>query len=211
MISALVYNLIIPAVTFGLSQSRLKAVLLIITGILLGSLFIWLIEKYLTEERLERRFIKKIGTRTEILLFVAMSFHSIPEGVAVGVGYDSAFVFDSISNFGHYIAIAIAIHNIPEGLAVSIPFRSNGASVRKCFFVAFLTSLPQPIAAIPASMLVWLFKPLLIPFLGFAAGAMIYLVIFEIIPHALIKRNPTEVAWAFVIGFCSMLAVQIFL
>ena len=92
MISASVYNLIIPAVTFGLSQSRSKAVFLIITGILLGSLFIWLIEKYLTEDRLERRFIKKIGTRTEILLFIAMSFHSIPEGVAVGVGYASALV-----------------------------------------------------------------------------------------------------------------------
>ncbi len=138
-----------------------------------------------------------------------MSFHSMPEGVAVGVGYASAQHVPDIEHLGTYIALAIAIHNVPEGLAVSIPMRAGGASIRRCFTAAFLTSLPQPLAAVPAALLVWFFEPLMVPLLGFAAGAMIFLVLLELIPDALQDRRPVEIVWAFTIGFSLMLLVQV--
>jgi zinc transporter ZupT len=115
------------------------------------------------------------------------------------------------NNLGHYIALAIAIHNIPEGLAVAIPMRAAGASIWKCFWAAFLTSLPQPIAAVPAAYLAWLFQPIMPVLMGFAAGAMVFLVILELIPEALHTSSPVRVAWAFTIGFCAMILVQVLL
>jgi ZIP family zinc transporter len=141
-------------------------------------------------------------------VFVAMTLHSIPEGVAVGVGY-GAEPHLGVQNFGHYIAIAIGIHNIPEGLAVALPMRLAGASLNRCFWFAFLTSLPQPIAAVPSGLLVWFFEPLLVPSLGFAAGAMMYLVLMELLPEALERHSRTEMAWMFLAGFGVMALVQV--
>ncbi|MDA1016765.1 MAG: ZIP family metal transporter, partial [Planctomycetota bacterium] len=107
------------------------------------------------------------------------------------------------------IAIAIAIHNIPEGLAVALPLRAEGASIWKCFALATLTSLPQPIAAVPAALLVWVFEPLMLPLLGFAAGAMMYLVVMEMIPDALRTESPNPIAWAFMTGFGLMALMQV--
>ena len=115
------------------------------------------------------------------------------------------------SSQGIEIAIAIGIHNIPEGLAVAIPTRAAGVGIGKCFLLAFLTSLPQPLAAIPAVLASWFFRPLLPLLLGFAAGAMIFLVLLELIPQALSSETPVRIAWAFTLGFCLMLLVQVIL
>ena len=138
-----------------------------------------------------------------------MSIHSVPEGIAVGVGYAGGEVYDT--SLGSYIALAIGIHNIPEGLAIALPLRAAGASIKKCFFIAFLTSLPQPIAAVPAGALSWLFQPVMPILMGFAAGAMIFLVLLEMIPDALSNTPPVRIAWAFTLGFCLMLLVQVVL
>ncbi len=155
--------------------------------------------------------MKSFGSRREILIFVAMSFHSVPEGIAVGVGYASEELVADADNLGSNIALAIAIHNIPEGLAVAIPMRARGASILRCAVAAFLTSVPQPVAAVPATLMVWFFHPLMVPLLGLAAGAMIFLVVGELIPDALDKRSSYEVAWAFLTGFCLMVFVQVVL
>jgi ZIP family zinc transporter len=211
MFAASVYNLILPALSLGEGSGSLRQVLLSLAGILSGAGFLWSVDRYLSSERLGTRSLQRVGSKSEILIFVAMSFHSIPEGVAVGVGYASSQHVAQIEHLGSYIALAIAIHNIPEGLAVSIPMRANGASIPKCFTAAFLTSLPQPIAAIPAALLVWIFEPLMIPFLGFAAGAMMFLVILEMIPGALEDRLRPEVAWGFIFGFSLMVLIQVVL
>ena len=211
MFSASVYNLLLPALNLGQSTISVHNVILTLVGIFSGAAFLWGVEHYLTPQRISTSFWRKIGGRQEILIFLAMSFHSIPEGVAVGVGYTSTEQIATNADLGHYIALAIALHNIPEGLAVSIPMRAGGASIAKCFFFAFLTSLPQPIAAVPASLLVWFFKPLIVPFLGFAAGAMMFLVIVELIPDALADRTATEIAWTFILGFGGMILIQVIL
>ncbi|NNE44140.1 MAG: ZIP family metal transporter [Gemmatimonadetes bacterium] len=209
MFSASVYNLLMPAFNIGMDEAmKLKPVLLTLGGMALGALFLSGIEKYLTPERLEAKFLKHAGGRTGALVFLAMMFHSVPEGVAVGVGYGSETHLD-LENFGHYVAIAIGIHNIPEGLAVALPMVLAGASISRAFFYAFLTSLPQPLAAVPAGLMVWFFEPLMLPFLGFAAGAMIFLVLMELIPEALESHGRTKTAWFFLGGFGLMALVQV--
>lgn len=147
MFSASVYNLLQPAFTLGGKNANdFWPVIQVLLCFSLGCYFLWLMETSLTEERLTTGIFKPLGGRVEALIFIAMCFHSIPEGVAVGVGYASETHFQSAEGLGLYIAIAIGIHNIPEGLAVALPMRAKGASIGKCFFLAFLTSLPQPLA-----------------------------------------------------------------
>lgn len=206
MFAASVYNLLWPGLNMGVNLT-LKAVLPVISGILLGSLFIWWAHIHFSNPESGTDHGKR--KLTQVLIFIAMAIHSIPEGVAVGVGYASGELLNT--DLGQYIALAIGIHNIPEGLAVAIPLRAAGASINKCFWAAFLTSLPQPIAAIPASLASWFFQPLMPVLMGFAAGAMIFLIIMELIPVALKEENPARTSWYFIAGFCAMILVQVIL
>ncbi len=209
MFAASVYNLILPGLTLQSHSVDIYQVFPVILGIILGSFFLWSTDKFFTTDRLESKNLTKWGGRVGILIFITMFIHSIPEGVAVGVGYASEEIADT--NLGNYIALAIAIHNIPEGLAVAIPLRATGISINKCFWAAFLTSLPQPLAAIPSGIVSWIFQPVMPVLMGFAAGAMIFLIILELIPEALHTEQPRRIAWAFTIGFCLMLLVQVIL
>ena len=212
MFAASVYNLILPALTIEGQQSiQLVSVSKIIIGMMVGCGFIYSIDKLLGSHAESDQVNSYFGSKTGALIFVSMLIHSIPEGVAVGVGFVSPEYFSNLPNLGIYIAVAIGIHNIPEGLAVALPLHSQGISLKRCFWIAVLTSLPQPIMAVPASLMVWAFKPLLIPSFGFAAGAMMYLVICELIPQGLEEDSPTAIAWAFMLGFSLMLLVQVLL
>jgi ZIP family zinc transporter len=205
MFSASVYNLILPGLTGATSHVYLLQVVLVVSGVLLGSLFLTSTDYVIRRGKLGAA--KPDYQLSALLIFIAMTIHSIPEGVAVGVGYTSEHVFDTQQ--GSYIAMAIAIHNIPEGLAVAIPLRAQGASITKCFWAAVLTSLPQPLAAVPAVLASWFFQPIITILMGFAAGAMIFLVLKELIPEALSTESPNRIAWSFVLGFCLMLLVQV--
>ena len=209
MFSASVFNLILPGLQMDMSALSFSRVSLVVLGILLGAAFMWFTNRFLSNEESHEGQWEKWGGRTGLLIFIAMCIHSIPEGVAVGVGYASGEVHNT--RLGSSIALAIALHNIPEGLAVSIPLRSAGASINRCFWAAVLTSLPQPIAAVPACILAWFFQPLMPLLMSFAAGAMIFLVLLEMIPEALDTEKPIVIAWSFILGFCLMLMVQVLL
>jgi ZIP family zinc transporter len=214
--SASVYNLILPGLGTATGGWSLRDVAPIVAGILLGAGFLALAESRLSRHTLKRTSdsLDGWGGRIGLLVFLAMTVHSIPEGVAVGVGYASDAVGQSHDGLGPTLAVAIAIHNIPEGLAVAIPLRSSGSSVARCFLAAVVTSLPQPIAAVaavPAVLLTWFFKPLMSLFMDFAAGAMIFLIILELIPAALETETPLRITWAFTLGFCAMLMIQVVL
>ena len=129
-----------------------------------------------------------------------MFVHSVPEGVAIGVGYATGDL-----RFGALLTAAIAVHNIPEGTAVSLPLRERGASIPTCMAYAVLTSVPQPILAVPAFLLVSFFRPLVAPSLAFAGGAMIFLVMSQILPESLASCTRSETAWAVTIGLVAML------
>ena len=228
MFSASVYNLIYEGLAINrggegaaaqqtASIFTVQNVVPVIGGILVGALFLHFAEHFVharqaraTDE--QKSAMSRWGGATGMLVFIAMTIHSIPEGVAVGTGYalQNNPHYDA-TGVGTFIALAIAIHNMPEGLAVAIPMRSAGASFGRCFLAAFLTSLPQPIAAIPAVLLAWFFEPMMPFLMGFAAGAMIFLVVLELIPEALESESPSRIAWAFTIGFCGMLLIQVVL
>jgi ZIP family zinc transporter len=207
MFAASVYNLILPGLVLGDHHQVLPGVAQIVGGILLGALFITGIDRLLTNGQLKS--LRRYGSRTELLIFIAMCFHSMPEGIAVGVGYASSEHVPEAESLGTYIAFAIGIHNIPEGLAVSVPMRANGASFFRCFTAAVLTSLPQPFTAVPAAYLVGLFEPLIVPLLGFAAGAMLFLIVKELMPDAFLRHSPRGIAWSFIVGFSAMLCFQV--
>lgn len=207
MVSASVYNLLLPGLTLNNHELPTQTILMVIAGIFTGALFLSLTETWMHTKDTSQ--FESWGGRRGLLIFIAMCVHSIPEGVAVGVGYAAEPIYET--NLGSYIAVAIALHNIPEGLAVAIPMRAAGAKIRTCFLAAFLTSLPQPIAAGPASILSWFFEPLMPLLMGFAAGAMIFLVLLEMIPEALEETSCRSMAWSFIIGFSGMLLLQVML
>ena len=209
MFAASVYNLILPGLTMHTDHITLSRAGAVIVGILLGALVMWRADKTLARVAPHGGSFVRWGGRTGLLIFIAMSIHSIPEGVAVGVGYASQQIYGG--GFGSHIAIAIGLHNIPEGLAVAIPLRAANVGMGKCFWAAFLTSLPQPVAAVPACIVSSLFEPIMPVLMGFSAGAMIFLVMLELIPDALDTIRPTVMAWAFTAGFCMMLLIQVIL
>ncbi len=221
MFAASVYNLIVPALQGGSSiaedgwalwNADGSGVGPVLIGVLVGALFLDLTGRIIESKGLGETFGPNMGGATGLLIFLAMCVHSIPEGVAVGVGYVAGETeYAHNPNLGNYIALAIAIHNIPEGLAVAIPLRSAGVSLWRCFWLAVLTSVPQPIAAVPAVLAAWFFEPLMPGLMGFAAGAMMFLVVKELIPEALERIGATRLAWAFLLGFSGMVLVQVLL
>lgn len=144
------------------------------------------------------------GKRKQMLLFLGiMTVHSFAEGVSVGVS------FANTMEFGVFIAIAIAVHNIPEGLAISLVMVPQGTSPFKAVLWSIFSSLPQPLMAIPAFLFVEVFKEYL-PFgLGFAAGAMIWMVFADLIPEALEQCSPKKVGLWVTLAILAMSAFQI--
>ncbi|MDR9417963.1 ZIP family metal transporter [Gracilimonas sp.] len=142
--------------------------------------------------------------RKQMLMFLGiMTVHSFAEGISVGVS------FANTMEFGIFIAIAIAIHNIPEGLAISLVMVPQGTSPIKAVWWSIFSSLPQPLMAVPAFLFVEIFKEYL-PFgLGFAAGAMIWMVFADLIPEALEKCEAKKVGLWVTLAVLAMSAFQI--
>jgi len=200
MISASVFSLAQEGI--ALQVKRPLAPYEVIIGLLLGAAFFWRVEKFYEGRDLHIGKMGKGTTKKGFLIFLAMFFHSIPEGIAIGVGFGTGDF-----NFGLIMALAISVHNIPEGIAISLPLRAEGASILKCAGYSILSSLPQPVFAIPAALAVWFFEPLLALGLGFAGGAMIYLVVAELIPDALEEGGKSLTAWGVMVGLSGMLLV----
>ncbi|OGX07617.1 MAG: hypothetical protein A2Z88_01765 [Omnitrophica WOR_2 bacterium GWA2_47_8] len=200
MLSASVFSLAQEGISL---RSRLTyAPYGVIIGLLLGTLFFWMTEKWLDKHNFHKHSMVKGFSKKSFLIFIAMFVHSIPEGIAIGVGFATGNL-----QFGLIMAIAISVHNIPEGMAVSLPLKVEKTSTLKCAIISIITSLPQPIMAVPSALLTWLFEPLLPLGLGFAGGAMIYLVIAEMVPESLEEGGKPLTAWAVMLGLCFMLLI----
>jgi len=200
MISASVFSLAQEGI--ALKDKMPLAPYIVIIGLLLGSAFFWLTKKYVDTHEEPAFYLKRGVTKRGWLIFIAMFIHSIPEGIAIGVAFATGNF-----QFGLIMAIAIAVHNIPEGIAISLPLKSDGVSTKNCALASILTSIPQPIMAVPSALLAWFFAPLLPIGLGFAGGAMIYLTISELIPDALEDGGKSLTAWGVMVGLCSMLLI----
>lgn len=128
------------------------------------------------------------GARKMLLMLIVMTVHSFAEGVAVGVSFGGGITLGAV------ITVAIAIHNIPEGVAISAVLRPQGVSVLRCAGWSVFSSLPQPLMAVPAFLFVETFREALPYGLGFAAGAMVFMVLVELLPEAYEHGDRAQVA-----------------
>lgn len=200
--AAIAGGMMISASVFSLAEQGLRRgrVWDLVAGMLAGAGFYWLTARKLEHNDWTVGNLNAADSRKSVLVIVTMFIHSIPEGIAIGVGYATGEM-----KFGLLLATAIAIHNIPEGIAVSLPLRARGMSIAKCAWYSILTSVPQPVFAVPAFLLVSVFKPLLTAGLGFAGGAMIFLVAEQLLPESYEGCSRAETAWGVMVGLVVML------
>jgi zinc transporter ZupT len=142
------------------------------------------------------------NARRMLLIVGVMTAHSFTEGVGVGVSFGGG------QTLGVVIALAIAIHNVPEGLAISLVLVPRGVSVRRAAAWSVFSSLPQPLMALPAFVFVETFTPVLPVGLGFAAGAMLWMVAAELLPEAVDDAPPRAVAAVIAVSAGAMVALQ---
>lgn len=160
-------------------------------GALLGVAFILLTQRLLGDRDGQDLVFEAAtgeGARKMLLMVVVMTVHSFAEGVAVGVSFGGGITLGAV------ITGAIAIHNVPEGVAISAVLRPQGVSVSRCAGWSIFSSVPQPIMAVPAFLFVETFRSALPYGLGFAAGAMIFMVLVELLPEAYEHGDRAQVA-----------------
>ena len=204
MIAASVWSLIIPSVEMAEKQNIIKW-LPVTVGLIFGIIFLILINKL--ADKIES---KKNGKKLNMLLF-SVTLHNIPEGMAVGVCF-AAFMSNS-AEIGiieaMLLAIGIAIQNIPEGAIISMPLKLKGMESKKAFIYGVLSGLVEPIAAIITIFLINIIVPILPYLLSFAAGAMIYVVVEELIPEMHNGDKSQLGVIGFSVGFIIMMLLDI--
>lgn len=149
-----------------------------LAGAVLGVLFVLVAERLLGDRELEVGAARGEDARKMVLIVLVMTVHSVAEGVAIGTAFAGGATLAAL------ITVAIAVHNVPEGLAISAVLRPRGASVGACAGWSVFSSLPQPLLAVPAYLFVETFRSVLPYGLGFAAGAMVFMVLVELLPEA---------------------------
>jgi zinc transporter ZupT len=149
-----------------------------IAGVLAGVAFILWAERFLSRYDVQFGRARGAGARRMLLMVAVMTVHSFAEGVAVGVAFGAG------ATVAVAITVAIAVHNVPEGLAITAVLRPRGTSLAACAGWSVVSSLPQPVMAVPAFLFVEAFAPALPYGLGFAAGAMVFMVFVELLPEA---------------------------
>jgi ZIP family zinc transporter len=207
MIAASFWSLLAPAIAMAEESSNLPAWLPAVTGFLLGGGFIWGIDKVLPHLHIgypteEAEGIKTTWQRS-ILLVLAITLHNIPEGLAVGVAFGAVGAGLPAASLAGAAALAlgIGIQNFPEGAAVSVPLRREGMSRLKSFWYGQLSAVVEPIAGVLGAAAVLLIRPILPYALAFAAGAMIYVVVEELIPEAQLEHDTHRATIGAMLGF----------
>lgn len=173
-------------------------------GVAVGAVFIMIGRRSLARhDRIGVAGLQGADARKAILIVGAMTVHSAAEGIGVGVSFGGG------AELGLFISLAIAVHNIPEGLAISLVLIPRGVGVWRAAGWSVFSSLPQPLLAIPAFLFVLQFETVLPWGLGFAAGAMIWMVWTEVLPDAVREaRSRVLVAVAVVVAIALMVLLQ---
>ena len=191
MIAASFWSLLAPAIEMAELNSSIPAYLVAAIGFLGGAGFLWLADQLLPHIHLDsKKGDKPEGVpthlRRSILLVLSITLHNFPEGLAVGVAFGAAASGQSDITVLSALAVAIGIgiQNFPEGAAVSIPLRREGLSRRKSFMYGQASGIVEPFAGVLGALLVTVMQPILPYALAFAAGAMIYVVVEELIPES---------------------------
>ncbi|MBC17297.1 MAG: ZIP family metal transporter [Desulfovibrio sp.] len=214
MIAASYWSLLAPAIEMSEHLGVFSFVPATV-GFILGAAFLRLIDIFLPHLHINAPRSEAEGIETNwnssILLVLAITLHNIPEGLAIGVafgavaaGYDSATIGGAIA-----LAIGIGIQNFPEGTAVSVPLRRQGLSRMKSFMYGQASAMVEPIAAVIGAAAVIVAKPILPYALAFAAGAMIFVVVEEVIPESQASGYGDQATMGCIIGFAVMMTLDV--
>ena len=212
MIAASVWSLLIPAIDMSKEQGRI-AWLPAAVGFMLGILFLLLIDSIVPHLHLESdkpEGVKSKFSKTTMMMF-AVTIHNIPEGMAVGVAYAGAIMGHSKLSLTAAVAlsIGIAIQNFPEGAIISMPLKGQGMSKMRAFKCGFLSGVVEPIGAFITILLTSKIIVILPYLLAFAAGAMIYVVIEELIPESQSGEHTNIGTIGAAIGFVLMMVLDV--
>ncbi len=212
MVAASYWSLLAPAIEMSEGEGFIK-VIPAASGFLMGALFLFALDKTLPHLHInfkETEGIKSPWQRTTLLV-LAITLHNIPEGLAVGVlfGGVAAGIPEASIAGAATLAIGIGIQNFPEGIAVSMPLRRMGMSRRKSFMYGQSSAIVEPIAGVIGAFAVTFFTPILPYALAFAAGAMIFVVVEEVIPETQQDKNTDIATLGFIVGFIVMMSLDV--
>lgn len=212
MIAASVWSLLIPSIDMAQEQGKIAWVPAAV-GFLLGILFLLVLDSVIPHLHLnsnEPEGIKAKLKKTTMMVF-AVTLHNIPEGMAVGVAFAGAMTQNTGITIAGALALAIgiAIQNFPEGAIISMPLKSEGMSKPKAFSLGVLSGIVEPIGAIITILLTSLVVPILPYLLAFAAGAMVYVVVEELIPGAQDGEHSNLATIGVAIGFVIMMILDV--
>jgi len=214
MIAASIWSLLTPAIAMA-EESGMTSWVPAVVGFLCGGAFLFLIDKILPHLHLGLSDDKAEGIKTSwqrsVLLVLAITLHNIPEGLAVGVAFGALANNPEIGALSGAIALAIGIglQNFPEGAAISVPLRREGFTRFKAFHYGQLSGLVEPIAGVIGASLVFFINPLLPYALSFAAGAMIFVVVEELIPESQAGNETDLSTIGTMLGFSVMMVMDI--
>jgi zinc transporter, ZIP family len=214
MVAASYWSLLAPSVELS-KQGSLPFWFPPVVGFLLGGVVLWLVDRLLPHLHLGFSDADTEGLQTNwkrsTLLMLAVTLHNIPEGLAVGVAFGAAASLTQQVSLASAIALAvgIGIQNFPEGMAISLPLRREGLSMAKSFGYGQFSGMVEPIAGVFGALAVIAITPILPYAMSFAAGAMFYVVVEELIPECQREGNTNLPTVAAMLGFAIMMLLEI--
>ncbi len=204
MLAATAFSLLVPGIDYGNQIWPDQGLWVVSAGMIVGALFLHFADQKLPHLHFDAVSDTSLDTLQKISLFViAITIHNFPEGMSVGVSYGSG----DMDN-GLVLAIAIALQNIPEGLAVALPLVGIGYNKWKAVAIATLTGLVEPVGGLLGITMVTLFSSVLPIAMGFAAGAMLFVISEEIIPETHAKGRSRIATFALMAGFIVMMVLD---
>ncbi len=212
MIAASFWSLLSPAIEMAESLNMISWIVVSI-GFLLGGVLLFIGDKAFDfiEKKTSNNKDKNNSLKRCIMLIFSITLHNIPEGLAVGVAFGSLAYGIEGATLGAacMIGLGIGLQNFPEGTAVSVPLRREGMSRKKAFFLGQLSGIVEPISGVIGAILVVKARFLLPFLLAFAAGAMIYVVVEELIPESQTNKKKDVMAFFTLIGFAIMMIMDV--
>ena len=204
MLAATAFSLLVPGMNYGNLIWPGKGIYIVSMGMLIGAAFLHYADRQLPHVHFDSISDVQLSSLKKVWLFIiAITIHNFPEGMSVGVSFGSGEMKNGV-----VLAIAIALQNIPEGLAVALPLVGLGYNKWKAVGIATLTGLVEPIGGLLGITMVTVFQPILPIAMGFAAGAMLFVISEEIIPETHSNGRSRYATFALMIGFIIMMVLD---
>jgi zinc transporter, ZIP family len=204
MLAATAFSLLVPGMAYGNVIWPGKGIYVVSLGMLVGAAFLHYADRQLPHVHFDSISDVHLTSLKKVWLFIiAITIHNFPEGMSVGVSFGSGEMKNGI-----VLAIAIALQNIPEGLAVALPLVGLGYNKWKAVGIATLTGLVEPVGGLLGITMVTVFQPILPIAMGFAAGAMLFVISEEIIPETHSEGRSRYATFALMIGFIIMMVLD---